>query len=51
MEDKSNNDGGGVPAVEFQEYKLGQDEELRFEVEGGKGHTIGVVVSSGPKYS
>jgi len=43
MSDMKDDEGGGG-GEPFQEFKLGQDEELRFEVEGTKGQTVGVIV-------
>lgn len=36
---------GAASAEQVQEFKLGQDEELRFEVEAIKGQVITAVVS------
>jgi hypothetical protein len=44
-ENKDKDEEAGGAAEAFQEFKLGQDEELRFEVEGTKGQTVGVIVS------
>lgn len=46
MDSKNNNDGASGSPPEFREFKVGQDEELRFEVEGGKGQVVSVVVSA-----
>lgn len=45
MTDEKPDEGAGG-ADQTQEFKLGADEELRFEVENIKGQTITVVVRS-----